>query len=91
MSNLINLVQKNDNYYFKSDKISVYPCAYRGGIPNADNTYTYFDPASRYTSEKNITSAVVGLVPTGTYISDISTIPVELDGDEIIHKIVAGT
>lgn len=90
MSNLINLVQKNDNYYFKSDKISVYPCAYRGGIPNTDDTYTYFDPASRYTSEKNITSAVVGLIPNGTYISDISTTPVELDGGDKVYKVKEG-
>lgn len=82
-----NLILKTDKYYFKSDAISVYPCAYRG----ADADGKFFNPASRYTSEQNITSAVIGLVPNGTYISDISTIPVELGGGEIVHKVVAGT
>lgn len=74
MSNLI--LKNNNNYYFKSDKISVYPCAYRGSNTEDDNKY--FDPASRYTSEKNLTGAVVGLIPNGTYISDI---PLEISAD----------
>lgn len=65
MSNLI--LKTTNSYYFKSDAISVYPCAYRG----ADDSGKYFNPASRYTSEKNLTGAVVGLVPNGTYVSYI--------------------
>lgn len=81
MSNLISI--QNNSYYFKSDAISVYPCAYRGAHTITDDDgiakKKYFDPASRYTSEKNITGAIVGLVPNGTYISDI---PLEISEDD---------
>lgn len=87
MSNLIP-IQNNSYYYFKSDKVSVYPCAYRGSNTEDDNKY--FDPASRYTSEKNITGAVVGLIPNGTYISYIPTTSIMAADETNIKEVEAG-
>lgn len=84
MSNLISI--QNNSYYFKSNAISVYPCAYRG----VDADGKFFNPASRYTSEQNITSAVIGLIPNGTYISSVPTISITLSNNETMNKVDSG-